>query len=52
MPRDACVYFYGCKECGAILQPSEGDCCVFCPYGKVPCPPIRDGEACCTSKAP
>lgn len=41
MPLDACVYFYVCKQCGERLKPLEGDCCVFCSYGSMPCPPIQ-----------
>lgn len=47
MPADACVYFYDCKSCGARLKPKPGDCCVFCSYGSVPCPPVQSGGACC-----
>ncbi len=53
MPTDACQYFYDCAGCGTVLKPLAGDCCVFCSYGTVPCPPIqiarRDGAAadCC-----
>jgi hypothetical protein len=39
MPVDACQYFYDCKGCGRLLRPQPGDCCVFCSYGSVPCPP-------------
>jgi len=39
MPTDACRYFYDCNACGARLKPKPGDCCVFCSYGSVPCPP-------------
>lgn len=39
MPEDACLYFYGCTGCGETLKPSAGDCCVFCSYGTVACPP-------------
>ena len=56
MPEDACVFFYTCPNCGTRLRPKEGDCCVFCSYGSVPCPPIqRSGTrdqgsaACCGS---
>jgi hypothetical protein len=45
MPTDACIFFYDCKECGALLKPLEGDCCVFCSYGTVPCPPIQQARA-------
>ncbi len=41
MPEDACLYFYDCEGCGARLKPKPGDCCVFCSYGSVPCPPIQ-----------
>lgn len=39
MPTDACTYFYECKRCHALLKPNAGDCCVFCSYGSVLCPP-------------
>src|SRR3974377_1480947 len=39
MPTDACQFFYECTGCGAMLRPKPGDCCVFCSYGSVPCPP-------------
>ncbi|MFQ5933670.1 MAG: GDCCVxC domain-containing (seleno)protein [Dehalococcoidia bacterium] len=41
MPTDACQYFYECVNCNALLRPKEGDCCVFCSYADVPCPPIQ-----------
>jgi hypothetical protein len=46
MPEDACRYFYQCANCGANLRPKEGDCCVFCSYGDVPCPPVQQSRAC------
>src|SRR5579862_1109127 len=39
MPENACAWFYICKGCGKRLKPTPGDCCVFCSYGDVPCPP-------------
>ncbi len=39
MPLDACQYPYTCGHCGVTLRPRPGDCCVFCSYGTVPCPP-------------
>jgi hypothetical protein len=42
MPTDACVFFYLCKGCEARLKPLEGDCCVFCSYGSVPCPSVQE----------
>lgn len=52
MPTDACVYFYTCAGCGNRLKPERGDCCVFCSYGSVPCPPIQldQGSACCAEE--
>ncbi|WP_275041450.1 GDCCVxC domain-containing (seleno)protein [Vibrio coralliilyticus] len=47
MPDNACVYFYECKSCGELLKPLLGDCCVFCSYGTVPCPPIQISGKCC-----
>ena len=53
MPTDACQFFYVCTGCGERLKPKSGDCCVFCSYGSVPCPPIQaersgnTGPACC-----
>jgi hypothetical protein len=41
MAVDACRYFYDCAGCGALLKPAPGDCCVFCSYGSVPCPPVQ-----------
>ena len=43
MPENACVHFYKCKNCGAILRPIIGDCCVFCSYGTIKCPPMQTG---------
>jgi hypothetical protein len=41
MPSDACQFFYECGGCGALLRPKPGDCCVFCSYGSVKCPPMQ-----------
>ena len=47
MPTNACQFFYDCTGCGRRLKPKPGDCCVFCSYGSVCCPPMqakRSGE--------
>lgn len=50
MPTDACRYFYDCTGCGTVLKPKAGDCCVFCSYADVPCPPIQaSGRGGCCS---
>lgn len=47
MPTDACEYFYECKKCKTRLKPLKGDCCVYCSYGTIKCPPIQAGDNCC-----
>jgi hypothetical protein len=47
MPTDACQFFYECASCGARLRPRAGDCCVFCSYGSVKCPPMQAQRSCC-----
>ena len=41
MPQDSCQFFYECKGCGTLLKPKAGDCCVYCSYGSVACPPVQ-----------
>ncbi|QFU76381.1 hypothetical protein EY643_12310 [Halioglobus maricola] len=47
MPTDACQWFYECESCHELLKPNSGDCCVYCSYGSVKCPPIQAGDSCC-----
>lgn len=47
MPESSCQFFYECELCGSILKPQPGDCCVFCSYGTVPCPPVQNSDSCC-----
>ena len=47
MPTDACLFFHECQGCRTLLKPKPGDCCVFCSYGSVPCPPIQQQRSCC-----
>ena len=49
MPTNACTYFYECDGCKELLKPLSGDCCVFCSYGSVKCPPIQasGSSSCC-----
>jgi len=50
MPTNACQFFWECPSCKVVTRPKEGDCCVFCSYGDVPCPPIQEAGAassCC-----
>jgi hypothetical protein len=45
MPIDACQVRYWCTQCGVTFGPKPGDCCVYCTYGSVPCPPIQQLRA-------
>lgn len=51
MPADACLFFFECPACTALLRPKDGDCCVFCSYGTVACPPVQESAEsyCCTA---
>jgi len=46
MPTQSCQWFYECTNCGAVLKPKPGDCCVYCSYGSLPCPPVQEGASC------
>lgn len=45
MPLKSCRFFHECAQCHAVLRPKAGDCCVFCSYGSVKCPPIQSQYA-------
>jgi hypothetical protein len=47
MPTDSCQFFYECERCKTVLRPLAGDCCVFCSYGSVKCPPKQMQQHCC-----
>lgn len=47
MPVNACQWFHECSGCHELLKPAPGDCCVFCSWGTVPCPPVQQGDNCC-----
>ncbi|MGY8887097.1 MAG: GDCCVxC domain-containing (seleno)protein [Flavobacteriales bacterium] len=38
---------YKYREHSAQLSRREGDCCVYCSFGTVPCPPIQENTSCC-----
>lgn len=44
MPTDSCQIFYQCEKCNAVLKPKKGDCCVYCSYGSVVCPPMQGND--------
>ncbi|MGQ9889654.1 MAG: GDCCVxC domain-containing (seleno)protein [Aggregatilineales bacterium] len=39
MLTDSCQFMYQCTQCKTVLRPQRGDCCVYCSYGSVVCPP-------------
>jgi hypothetical protein len=46
MPVDACQFYYECEGCKTLLRPKAGDCCVFCSFGSVRCPPVQEQRGC------
>ncbi len=46
MPIDNCQYYYECESCKTLLKPIGDDCCVYCSFGSVKCPPMQS-ESCC-----
>ncbi|TMH08445.1 MAG: hypothetical protein E6H58_14110 [Betaproteobacteria bacterium] len=52
MRVDSCQFFYECESCKTLLRPKPGDCCVFCSYGSVKCPPVQEASSSCRSAAP
>ncbi len=47
MPTDSCQFFYECRACKVVVRPIAGNCCVYCSYGDVPCPPVQQEKGCC-----
>src|SRR5262249_1556843 len=41
MSTDTCQFLYECENCNTLLRPNPGDCCVFCSFGSVKCPPVK-----------
>jgi len=42
MPTNFCLIEYQCKQCGYVMTPKKGDCCIFCSYGSVQCPSVQE----------
>ena len=43
---NACQFYYECERCRTLLRPKAGECCVFCSFGSVSCPPIQEQRGC------
>ena len=41
MVTDRCQIFYKCQSCNEIITNKKGDCCVYCSYGDISCPPMQ-----------
>ena len=41
MPTDACLFFYDCPGCGALLKPRGHVIAVLRSFADVPCPPMQ-----------
>ena len=52
MQADACQVLYECTGCGTLLRAKPGDCCVFCSFGSVPCPPVQEARRTGTEAGP
>ena len=52
MPVDACQFLYECEACKTLCRPKAGDCCVFCSYGSVKCPPVQARASICQGGCP
>lgn len=46
MDENSCLHFYECNKCRTLLKPEQGDCCVFCSYGSIKCPPVQRNNSC------
>lgn len=45
MPTDKCIRRYECRNCKAVLEPQDKDCCVFCSYADDKCPSKQEESA-------
>ncbi len=45
MPTDVCRWQSRCPACQQTLRALPGDCCIYCSYGDVPCPPRQRTSA-------
>ena len=38
IPTDACLAFHKCEQCGKVIAPKAGECCVVCSWSDERCP--------------
>ena len=51
MPENFCQFSYTCESCKKLIKPIKSNCCVYCSYGSVPCPPVQQNMYCSTTTA-
>jgi hypothetical protein len=44
MPLNACQIVYNCRSCRSEIRARAGECCVFCSFADVPCPPAQRSQ--------
>ena len=44
MSENSYQHFYVCENCEKLLRPKNDECCVFCSFGSVKCPPQQKEE--------
>jgi len=44
MPETYCLTDHVCTGCGTRLSAPAGECCVFCAYADLPCPPEQQAR--------
>ncbi len=49
VPKNACLHFYKCDECGELIQTPPNTCCVICAYSEAKCPPKSEVKECTSS---
>ena len=45
MPVDSCLFYCEWAQCKTLLPHKAEDCCVFCSYGSLKCPPMQAHQA-------
>ncbi len=38
IPENSCLQFHKCGNCGKVISPPKGVCCVICAYADKKCP--------------
>ena len=44
MAVDSCECYYDCESCSELMEPRDGECCVYCSYGSTPCPSTQENR--------